>query len=65
MIREGAEKAARQLKDEPKSFGYPKLTPPYTRAARFRTMNDQPPHEARDEHASSLIALMNMPFTQV
>jgi len=65
MIREGAEKAARKLKDEPKSFGYPKLTPPYTREARFRTMNDQPPHEARDEHASSLIALMNMPFTQV
>ena len=65
MIRDGAERAARKLADDRSSFSYPDLAPPYVRTARFRTVNDEPPHEARDEHPTSFIALMNMPFTTV
>ena len=65
MIRQGAEKAARQLQSDPSSFRYPQISPPYVRTARFRAMDDDPPYEARDEHPSSIIALMNMRFTKV
>jgi len=64
MIREGAEKAARRLASFPKSFSYPELSPPYVRTARFRAKGDEPAYEARDEHPTSIIALLNMPFTK-
>ena len=65
MIREGAAAAARRLRAEPQSFHYPTLSPPYVRTARFRQAGDTPAHRARDEHATSIITLMNMPFTCV
>ena len=65
LIRDGAARAARLLRAEPQSFRYPTLAPPYVRTARFRSAGDAPPHSARDEHPSSIIALMNMPFTRV
>ncbi len=65
MIREGAEKAARRLAGDPGSFGYPQLSQPYVREASFRAVDDDPPYQVRDEHPSSIIALMNMPYTRV
>ena len=65
MIREGAKRAAEKLKAEPSSFGYPELSPPYVRTARFRSTESTAPYETRDEHPESIIALMNMPRTKV
>lgn len=65
MIRESALKAIEKFKSDPKSFGYPELTAPYVRIARFRAFEDKLPYRAQDEHPNSIIALMNMPFTPV
>jgi len=59
LIREAAEQAVRKLRREPGAFRYPELHPPYTLTARFRKVGDRPAREAREEHPSSLIALMN------
>lgn len=58
-IREAAERAVRTLREAPASFRYPPLRPPYTLVARFRQVGERPPREGRDEHPSSIIALMN------
>jgi D-amino peptidase len=65
MIREGAERAASKLEADPSSFGYPDLSPPYVRAARFRATDETAPYQTRDEHPESIIALMNMPYTKI
>jgi D-amino peptidase len=65
LIRAGALKAIRKLKTKPRGFGYPKLKPPYVRTARFRKRGDQPAYRTRDEHPTSIIALMNLPYTRV
>lgn len=65
LIREGARQAIEKLKDQPASFGYPNLKPPYVRTGRFRKNGATPPWQARDTHSSSIITLMNMPFTKV
>jgi hypothetical protein len=65
MIRNGAREAAGKLREEPDSFGYPDLSPPYVRTARFREREGQPPRRTRDEHPDSIIELINMPFTTV
>jgi len=64
LIRAGALEAARRLRTDPRSFRYVDLQPPYVRTARFRRYGDAPPWTARDEHPSSFIVLMNMPFTK-
>ncbi len=63
LIRHGAFKAAERLRNDPRSFSYPKFAPPYVRTARFRTLEDKPAYQARDEHPNSITSLMNMPFT--
>ncbi len=65
LIREGARQAAETLASHPGSFGYPDLSPPYVRTARFRARGDAPGWQARDEHPSSIIELMGMGFTRV
>jgi D-amino peptidase len=65
MIRDGARKAVKKLKSDRASFGYPKLSSPYVRVARFRAAGDQPAYQARDAHPQSIIALMNKPYTRV
>lgn len=64
-IRDNAEAALVKLRETPDAFGYPALTPPYVRTARFRQFGDKAPFEARDQHPDSITALMNMPFTPV
>lgn len=64
LIRDGALTAITKLKQDPHAFHYPKLSPPYVRTARFRAHADTPAHATRDEHPSSIIALMNMPYTR-
>ena len=59
-IRAGAERAVRQAQLEPP--GLVKLTPPYERVARFRGDALHAPTTSRETHASSVIALLNMPF---
>ena len=65
LIRDGALQAMIQLKETPQSFCYPNLHPPYIRAAHFRHDGTTPQSTARDEHPSSIIALMNLPYTKV
>ncbi len=65
MIREGAIMAMRKLKENPESFGYPHLRPPYVREVRLRGRNGQPGWRARDEHPTSLAAVIDAPYTRV
>lgn len=65
LIHAGAVEAARRLRTDPGAFHYPDIEPPYVRVARFRKSGDRPAFTARDEHPSSFIELMNMPFTPV
>jgi len=60
MIREGALNAIGKLKDQPLSFTYPHMEPPYVRTAAFRKDGDTAAHEVRAEHPDSIIALMNL-----
>jgi len=64
-IRKGALEAVRKLRRDPSSFGYPQLSPPYVRTTRCRRSGETPPYATRDEHPSSIIALMNMPCTKI
>ena len=63
VIREGATRAAMRLREQPDSFSYPDLKPPYVRTARFRKEGERQPWSARDEHPNSITQLLNMPFT--
>jgi D-aminopeptidase len=65
VIREGAERAARLLRESPAAFRYPDLRPPFTRVVRIRQRGENPPYTARDTHATSFIGLMNMAYTKV
>ena len=60
LICEGARKAIGILKDQPSTFTYPEMQPPYVRTVSFRKSGDTPAHEDRAEHPDSIIALMNM-----
>ena len=60
MIREGARKAIGVSKDQPSTFGYPEMAPPYVMTTSFRKSGDNPAHEKRAEHPDSIIALMNL-----
>lgn len=62
LIREGAVAASNRLKEDPSSFGYPDIRPPYIRRARFRRQGEKAPWEALDRH-DSLFELINMPYT--
>jgi len=64
-IREGAKEAASLLTRERSRFRYPAISPPYVRTARIRKQGESPPWSARDEHPSSIIALLNIPYTKV
>ena len=61
----GARHSLRKLLNNPSSFQYPKLTPPYERRVRFRMNDNEPVYDTFDSHNSSIIELMNMPFTPV
>ena len=65
LIREGALNAIEKLKRDPSSFRYPDMKPPYIRTARYRKRGDSPGFSTRDEHAGSIIGLMNMPQTRL
>ena len=65
LIRQAALEAITKLKSDPPPFRYPELSPPYVRVARIRRDEGGRPHTARDEHPSSIIALMNLPATLV
>jgi D-amino peptidase len=61
LIRVGAERAIRRAQTEP--FGLVVLKPPLERVGRFRPSKaGQPFLVSRERHASSVIALMNLPF---
>lgn len=62
LIRQGARRAIDKLSCDPTSFSYIELKAPYVRTARWRRDGQIPPMCAREEHPSSLIELMNMPF---
>jgi D-amino peptidase len=64
-VRAAALAAMLKRREAPAAFGYPDLQPPYVRAARFRRNGDTPACSTRDEHPSSVIALLNLPFTRV
>ena len=65
LIREGAVKAIRRLREDPGSFRYPALHPPYVAVYRFRKQEDGLPYVSRAEHPDSIIGLMNQPGTKV
>ncbi|OGV67222.1 MAG: hypothetical protein A3K19_26265 [Lentisphaerae bacterium RIFOXYB12_FULL_65_16] len=65
LIREGAREAMRKLRENRSAFRYPSIQPPYVRTARFRKFGDTPPWQARDTHPTSLVELINMPYTKV
>ena len=63
-VREAAQHAIEKLRADRDAFSYIDLQPPYVRCARFRKSGDQPAYDTRDEHASSMIELMNMPMAE-
>ncbi len=63
LIRDGARQAVETLQRDPSAFGYPAITPPFVRTARFRQYGDTPPYAAYDTHPDSIITLMDLPFT--
>jgi len=64
-IRKAAHDAAQKLQQDPSSFTYPDMSPPYVYMARLRKFGDEPAHVCRGEHPSSIIAMINMPMTRV
>ena len=65
MIRAGALEAIKKLKENPKSFSYPRIGPLYTRIVRLRKDGGKPAWTAKDEHPKSIVALMSTPYTKV
>ncbi len=62
MIRAGAERAIRRAQLE--RFGLVALTPPFERVAVFRSEAGQPPRVDRRYHPSSVIGVMNLPYSE-
>lgn len=60
LIKQGAFNALLKLKQEPGTFAYPKLIPPYMREMKFRAYGDKPAHSCRYEHPDSIIGMLNM-----
>ena len=65
LIRAGAIKAMRKLAEEPESFRYPQMSPPYVGIVRYRAQGDKPPYTTRGEHPSSIAGLLNSGFKRV
>lgn len=65
LIRKGAKESVERLQADRSHFRYPRLKPPYVREARFRAKGEQPPFATRDEHPTSLIALLNKESTRL
>jgi len=65
LIRAGAIKAMRKLAEEPESFRYPQMSPPYVGIVRYRAQGDKPPYTTRGEHPSSVAGLLNSGFKRV
>ena len=65
LIYRGAFAAMLKLVESPRSFGYPKMKPPYTRVARFRKQDDRLPYTVKNEHATSIAELLNQPCAPV
>lgn len=64
LIRLGAERALRRALTE--NFGRIPLQPPFERVARFRPDKPgEPVRISRETHPTSVIALMNLPFSPV
>ena len=62
LVREGAERAIRRAQAE--DFGLIPLKAPFERVGRFRPQQAaQPARVCRDSHPSSVIGMMNLPFT--
>ncbi len=51
----------KKLKENPTSFHYPKIKPPYVRTIRLRKSGNKPAYTATVKR-DSLIELMNVPF---
>jgi len=47
------------LQNDPLSFRYPDLKPPFKRVAKFRPHKGNPARECTDEHPDSIIGLLN------
>jgi D-amino peptidase len=60
MIRSGAKSALLRAMKE--SFGILEMSAPYVRVARLRAKDGAPRRISREQHPSSLIELLNMPF---
>lgn len=65
LVRGGANQAIQKLRRDPSAFYYPDLQAPYIRTVRFRQDNETPPYTSRNEHPTSIIALLNLPFTPI
>lgn len=61
-IRAAAQAAMHRLIEEPETFTYPSLQPPYVRVVRTRQDGDKPAATSRCEHPSSIIDLLNMRY---
>lgn len=59
LIKDGAFNALLKLKEQPKAFSYPKLTPPYVMETKFRANGDKPAHIRHTENSNSIIGLLN------
>jgi len=61
MIRAGAVEAMRRLREDPSAFRYPDIRPPYVLQGVLRPSGSNPKRKFRNEHPTSVIAVMNMP----
>ncbi len=60
-IRAAAAVAVTRLREDPGSFTWPSMQPPYVRVASVRRFGELPAGISTDRHPSSIIGLMNMP----
>ncbi len=60
LIRKNSIVALEKLKQNPEEFSYPTLPPPFTRIIKFRKNGNIDPYDTADEHANSIISLMNL-----
>ncbi|MHB9134128.1 MAG: M55 family metallopeptidase [Armatimonadota bacterium] len=63
-LRAGALDAMCRLREDPTSFHYPDIHSPYTYREKTRKWGERPPQTRERSHPDSLIALLNMPFTE-
>lgn len=64
-IRMGAVEAMQKLREQPDTFIFPPLQPPYVREITYRRDGDHPVRVEQSEHPSSIIDLMNLPYLEV